>query len=90
MKIVKTSKSRLKSTDFSDLPFGTVFSDHMLICHYRNRCWQEPEIRPYGPFLIHPSSQVLHYGQSIFEGMKAFKNADNDILFLEEKKILID
>ena len=86
MKIVKTSKSRLRSTDFSDLPFGTIFSDHMLICHYRNGSWQDPDIQPYGPFLIHPSSQVLHYGQSIFEGMKAFKNADNDILFFRREK----
>ena len=84
MKIVKTSHSRLKSTDFSDLPFGRVFSDHMLICNYKDGGWQEPEILPYGPIPMNPGSQVLHYGQSIFEGMKAFKNSNNEVLFFRK------
>jgi branched-chain amino acid aminotransferase len=84
MKITKTSISRLKSTDFSNLPFGTVFSDHMLICNYKDGKWNEAEILPYGPIPMSPGSQVLHYGQSVFEGMKAFKN-DSDELLLFRK-----
>jgi branched-chain amino acid aminotransferase len=85
MKIVKTRNSRLKSTDFSDLPFGKVFSDHMFVCNYKNGRWQNPEILPYGPIGMYPGSQVLHYGQSIFEGMKAFKNSNNDLLFFRRE-----
>ena len=75
MKILKTSNSRLDSTDFSNLPFGRIFSDHMLICKYKNGSWGESEILPYGPIDMMPGTQVLHYGQSVFEGMKAFKNS---------------
>jgi branched-chain amino acid aminotransferase len=85
MKIVKTRGSRLKSTDFSNLPFGKVFSDHMLICNYRNGEWQAPKIMPYGPIPMCPGSQVLHYGQSVFEGMKAFKDSNNDLLFFRKE-----
>ena len=78
MKITKTTKSRLNSTNFNDLPFGTVFSDHMLVCSFKGGRWQEAEILPYGPIVMNPGSKVLHYGQAVFEGMKAFKNSNND------------
>jgi branched-chain amino acid aminotransferase len=86
MKITKTSISRLNTTDFLNLPFGTVFSDHMLICNYKNGKWSEAEILPYGPIAMAPGAQVLHYGQSVFEGMKAFKNnADEILLFRKDE-----
>ena len=85
MKIIKTSQSRLSKTDFSNLPFGRVFSDHMLICNFKNNKWQTPEIVPYGPIEMTPATQALHYGQSIFEGMKAFKNDSNEILLFRKK-----
>ena len=86
MKITKTSISKLSTTDFSNLPFGTVFSDHMLICNYKNGKWNEAEIMPYGPIAMSPGTQVLHYGQSVFEGMKAFKNnADNILVFRKDE-----
>lgn len=81
MKISKVKDSRINLIDFSTLPFGRVFSDHMLICKYRDGEWESPEILPYAPLQISPSSQVFHYGQSIFEGMKAFKNNNNEVLF---------
>jgi len=84
MKITKTSISRLNSTDFSNLPFGTVFSDHMLVCNYKNGKWSEAEILPYGPIAMAPGAQVLHYGQSVFEGMKAFKNNSDEILLFRK------
>ena len=85
MNIVKTRESRLESTDFSNLPFGRVFSDHMLVCHYSQGTWQEPHIIPYGPIQMNPGSQVLHYGQSVFEGMKVFKNSNNEVLFFRRE-----
>ena len=85
MKIIKTSKSRLSKTDFSNLPFGRVFSDHMLICNFKKNKWQTPKIVPYGPIEMTPATQALHYGQSIFEGMKAFKNDSNEILLFRKK-----
>ncbi len=84
--ILKTSKSRLSSTDFSDLPFGRVFSDHMLVCHYNKGAWHDPQIMPYGSIPMKPGSQVLHYGQSVFEGMKAFKNSNNEVLFFRKEE----
>jgi len=86
MKIKRVKDSRLDSIDFSNLPFGRVFSDHMLVCNYNNGEWKAPEILPYGPVLMNPGSQVLHYGQSIFEGMKAFKNSNNEILLFRKEK----
>ena len=67
MKISKSSFSRLHSTNFTDLKFGTVFSDHMLICRYIDGKWGELEIKPYGPLDMNPGSQILHYGQAVFE-----------------------
>ena len=86
MKIVKTSDSRISSIDFSNLPFGRIFSDHMLECHYKGEEWLEPIIKPYGPISMYPGTQVLHYGQSIFEGMKVFKNRDDELLFFRPKE----
>ena len=86
MKITRIQHSRISETDFSNLPFGTVFSDHMLICHYKNNTWQKPEIKPYGEIRMNPGTQVLHYGQSVFEGMKAFKNSNNEILFFRKEE----
>ena len=77
--ITKVSNSKISSVDFENLSFGSVFTDHMLVCDYKNGAWQKPEIKPYAPFLMDPSSKVFHYGQAIFEGMKAFKDENNAI-----------
>jgi branched-chain amino acid aminotransferase len=71
--IHKTETSRLAQIDMDHIPFGRVFSDHMLLIYYRNGQWQTPEIRPYGKLELAPSVSVLNYGQSIFEGMKAHR-----------------
>ena len=86
MKITKTSISKLESTDFSNLPFGTVFSDHMLTCNFKHGKWGDPEVLPYGPISIAPGAKVLHYGQSVFEGMKAFKNSNNEVLLFRKEE----
>lgn len=77
--ITKTSHSKLDQTDFNNLGFGKYYSDHMLICDYRNGEWEKPVIKPYGPMQLDPASKIFHYGQSIFEGMKAFKNQEGQV-----------
>lgn len=64
----------------NDIPFGKIFSDHMFVARYRDGHWQQPEILPYGPLQISPSMSSLNYGQSVFEGMKAFRGADQEVL----------
>ena len=74
MKIEKTSASKLNHVDFENLTFGSVFTDHMFVCNYKEGQWQTPEVVPYQPIYFEPSMSVLHYGQAVFEGMKAYKD----------------
>lgn len=86
MKITKVKQSKIHSFNFQNAIFGHHFTDHMLICNYKNKTWYSPEIIPYGPINITPSIMALHYGQIVFEGMKAYKdNNDNVFLFRPEK-----
>ena len=78
--ISKTQNSRLSLVDWDNLPFGKVFSDHMLVMDYANGEWQTPEIMPFDTLDLHPATSAIHYGQSIFEGMKANKTEDGDVL----------
>ncbi|MBF04502.1 MAG: branched chain amino acid aminotransferase [Flavobacterium sp.] len=73
------SVSKIKDVDFETLSFGNVFTDHMLVCDYENGVWKKPSIEPYAPFMIDPSAKVFHYGQAIFEGMKAYKDEQDDV-----------
>jgi len=73
-------KSNIDNVDFNNLSFGSVFSDHMLVCDYADGKWQTPTILPYSPIQLDPSAKIFHYGQSIFEGMKAYKDTDDNIL----------
>lgn len=79
--IEKIQSSKIDQVDFDNLSFGSVFSDHMLVCHYKNGGWEAPKIVPYQPISLEPSAKIFHYGQSIFEGMKAYKD-ENDHIFL--------
>jgi branched-chain amino acid aminotransferase len=78
--ISKAKASRINQFDQNNIAFGTVFTDHMLIADCINGEWQTPEILPYGEISYNPALASLHYGQSIFEGMKAFKNENNEVL----------
>ncbi|CAM4182356.1 branched-chain amino acid aminotransferase [Zobellia nedashkovskayae] len=75
--IEKVKESKIEQVDFNNLAFGSVFSDHMLVCDYRNGAWETPKITPYQPISLDPSAKIFHYGQSIFEGMKAYKDDKN-------------
>ena len=79
IKITKVKNSKIDNIDFNNLAFGQVFSDHMLTCDYKDGKWQQPKIEPYAPITLMPSAKIFHYGQSIFEGMKAYKDANNDV-----------
>ena len=79
--IKKASQSKINKVDFNNLSFGNVYSDHMMYCDYEDGKWQRPQIVPYGPMEFAPSAKVFHYGQAVFEGMKAFKD-DNDQIWL--------
>ena len=81
MNISKAQTSKINSIDFDKLAFGKTFTDHMFICRYQDGKWQDPEIKPYQSLTLDPSSSVFHYGQAVFEGMKAFKD-DQDQIWL--------
>ncbi|MGY0407230.1 MAG: branched-chain amino acid aminotransferase [Polaribacter sp.] len=80
IKITRVEKSKIASVDFNNLPFGSVFSDHMFTCNFKDGKWQTPIIEPFAPISLDPSAKIFHYGQSIFEGMKAYKDSNNKIL----------
>jgi len=72
--ITKVERSKLNDINLSNIPFGKYFTDHMLEVDYEDGEWKIPEVKPYQPLLIQPSLAAIHYGQSIFEGIKAYKN----------------
>lgn len=78
MNITLTQTKKTKP-DYSKLGFGKYFTDHMLVMDYVDGKWQEIQIMPYQNIAMDPSTNVLHYGQGIFEGMKAYKNKEGKI-----------
>ena len=73
--ITKAERSKLDDINLENIPFGKFFSDHMLEVDYEDGEWKTVEIKPYQPLLMEPSLAAIHYGQAIFEGIKAYKNA---------------
>jgi len=76
--IQKRAVSRISEIDFNDLPFGREVTDHMFIAEYKNGEWTDLRIVPYGSLQISPASPAIHYGQSIFEGLKAYSDGQSD------------
>src|SRR5690606_27028739 len=74
--IQRTERSRLPETDLDHLKFGRVFSDHMFMMDYADGAWREPVITPFADLRMSPATLVLHYSQTIFEGLKAYRSAD--------------
>ena len=79
IEIVRAKTSKINDVDFDNLKFGHVFSDHMLECNFKNGKWEAPKVIPYQPITLEPSAKIFHYGQSVFEGMKAYKDADENV-----------
>jgi len=84
--VERVAKSRLSGIDFNNLGFGAHISDHMLMIDYKDGQWQEPKIMPYGNLELSPAMLALHYGQSVFEGMKAFKNDQGTITIFRPER----
>lgn len=84
--ITKADKSRISEVDFTDIKFGKVFSDHMFVADYKNGEWGNLQILPYGKIEFAPSMVALHYGQALFEGMKAYKNDAGEILLFRPEE----
>ena len=75
----KTNHSKIPEVDFDHLEFGKYVSDHMLLCDYANGEWGQPQIVPFANLSLSPATLALHYGQTVFEGMKAFRMNDGRI-----------
>lgn len=80
IQIEKIKISKIKSVDFQNIQFGKQFSDHMFSADYKDGEWKNLKIEPYAPIALSPSCAVIHYGQAVFEGMKAYKDSNNNIL----------
>lgn len=76
--VTRVKRSRLAETDFDHLPFGKYFSDHMLEADYINGEWKLASIKPYQAIALEPSIMALHYGQAIFEGIKAYRSKEGN------------
>ena len=87
IKIELNPNKKVKPTDESQLGFGKCFTDHMFIMDYTQGVgWHDPRIVPYGPIALDPSASVFHYGQEVFEGMKAYKAENGDIQFFRPEE----
>ena len=76
--ITRAERSKLNEMTLENIPFGRYYSDHMLEADYENGEWKNIEIKPYQPLLLEPSTAALHYGQAIFEGIKAYRDAEGN------------
>src|SRR5438105_3808435 len=76
--ITKVERSKLHDLPLENIPFCKYFTDHILEADYENGEWKNIEIKPYQPLLLSPSLAALHYGQAIFEGIKAYKNKEGE------------
>src|SRR5688572_18945194 len=79
IKIKKAAYSKIREVDFNHLEFGKYVSDHMLVCDYYDGEWHQLQVVPYANLSLPPTTLALHYGQTVFEGMKAFHMQDGKI-----------
>lgn len=86
IEIQKVDKSRIDQVDWKNLGFGKIFSDHMCVIEYREGSWRSPVIMPYGPISMSPAISALHYGQALFEGLKAYKNSKDEVYVFRPEK----
>lgn len=77
--VQRSKTSKIETVDWDNLPFGKVFSDHMFFMEYSNGKWQQGKILPFQNIAMHPAMSAIHYGQSIFEGLKAYRTVSDEI-----------
>ena len=87
--VTKTTHSNLANFNMNEIAFGKHFTDHMLVADYEDGEWKNVAIKPFSPISLDPSSAVLHYGQTIFEGIKAFKNDQGEFVIFRPDQNLI-
>jgi len=85
LSISKTPNSRVENLDYHNIQFAREYSDHMLLADFKGGEWQNFRIEPYGNLSISPANPAIHYGQSIFEGLKAYKHEDGKISVFRPK-----
>ncbi|UII29291.1 branched-chain amino acid aminotransferase [Fulvivirga maritima] len=86
--VQKIENSRIGQVDFNNIPFGKVYSDHMFVADYADNVWKNLNIKPYAPIEMSPANPSLHYGVSIFEGLKAYKHENGDVAVFRPDKNL--
>ena len=86
IKLSKVKNSKISEVDFSNLGFCKYYTDHMFVCEYENSDWKNFRIIPFQDLNLSPACTTLHYGQTIFEGLKAYKNEENEILIFRPDK----
>jgi len=84
--ITKVAKSKVGDLDFNNIPLGRTFTDHMFICDYENGQWNNPRVEPLQLIPTHPAAMALHYGQAIFEGMKATVDTEGTPMLFRPNK----
>jgi branched-chain amino acid aminotransferase len=77
--VKRAYQTRINEVDWDNIELGSYTTDHMLICDFSDGSWQTAEIVPVGPFVLSPTTLALHYGQTMFEGMKAFRSEDGRV-----------
>ncbi len=82
----KVKQSGISRVDFNNIPFGKIYCDHMFVAEYKENQWQNFTIEPYDLLSFTPGSAILHYGQSIFEGLKAYRSPQGEILVFRPDK----
>ncbi|WP_185858115.1 branched-chain amino acid aminotransferase [Blattabacterium cuenoti] len=86
MKIEKTLHSRIQKMDFNNIIFGNQYSDHMFCSEFKNGKWIHSIIKPFGNIMFSPISLVFHYGQAVFEGMKAYKDRNEEVFLFRPEE----
>ena len=86
IEINQVQESKVNALDFDNIPLGTTFTDHMFICDYDNGNWINPRIEPLALIPTHPAAMALHYGQAIFEGMKATVDTNGTPMLFRPRK----
>lgn len=84
--VTLAESSRISQVDFQNIPFGRIFSDHMFEIDYRDGTWHDARIIPYGNLQLSPALSSIHYGQAIFEGMKATKNNSGEVFLFRPEE----
>ena len=86
--INKNPNSKLDQVDFDNIQFGKIYTDHLFVAEFKNGEWDNFQINPYDDLRISPASPSIHYGISIFEGLKAYKNDKGEVLVFRPDKNL--